>query len=282
MHEIIKNGLDFLKQTNIKLYIPEHGSIVISEGKKHVTFCTTDTLSQSNIENIQLFKILTMFSLFDFFIDLRLSTTLPSFKRKYENLPSSNDSEIILKETFRLAKLIRNSFVHSISSINQPNNDLSITYSYNSTNFELIISNKGLNLFNSIIYLFLSEINGDKEYFVGLIRAMYNDMKDEIKSIQDEFGSTLDNTTNEIKLDYNIRDTLLNPVYRNDHTKVTFTNILNVKNLGKLDLFIKLDGNIYLIPSEALDKNKTITLSQIKEKWRYTFDHPLFTKVIFS
>lgn len=115
MHEIIKNGLDYFKQTNIQLCIPEHDTLSINDGKKCVTFCTLDMIVQSDIENVHLFKILTMFSLFDLFIDLKLGIIFPSFKKKYENITPSNDSDIILKETFRLAKLIRNSFVHNRS-----------------------------------------------------------------------------------------------------------------------------------------------------------------------
>ncbi|MDV8157607.1 hypothetical protein ACG907_12470 [Acinetobacter bereziniae] len=283
MHEIIENGLDFLKQTNFQFSIPQYSSINIENNKNIFNMCFEDKINQSNIEKIQLFKIIAMFALFDLFIDLKNPNTAgDSFKKKYENLPSSSDAEIILKETFRIAKIIRNASIHNLSSLQQIDQTLLINYSFNNTNFNLEISEKGLTLFHSIIYLYISEINGDKEYFIGLIRAMYNDMKDEIESIQDEFGSILNSISNEIKLGYNIRDTLLNPIYTIDNTKVTFTNILNVKNLGKLDLFIKLNNNIYLIPSEALDKNKTITLSEIKEKWTYTFNHPLFSKVIFD
>lgn len=283
MHVIIENGLKFLKQTNFKLLIPEYATISIQDDKKIVNFCTEDKINQNNIEKIQLFKIITIFALFDFFIDLKSPNTLgKSFKAKYQNLPSSNDAEIILKQTFRLAKIIRNSFIHNLSNLQQLEDPLTIDYTFNNTNFKLTISDHGLTLFNSIIYLFLSEINGEKEYFSGLIRSMYNDMKSEISQFQDEFGSTLSNTTNGIKLGYGARDTLLNPIYTNNENNIICKNIVNVKNLGNLDLFIKIDGEDFLIPSEALDENKSITLSEIREKWGYTFNHPFFSKVIFS
>ena len=164
MHAIIRNGFEFFNQTNIQLSIPQHGSISIHENKKQDSFCTVDHIGRADIENIPLFKTLTMFTLFDFFIDLQSpSTSGQSFKKKYENLPSSNDREIILKETFRLAKIIRNSLVHNLSNSTLSDENLSISYTFQSTPFQLNISKKGLILFNSIIYLFLSEKYGSGE-----------------------------------------------------------------------------------------------------------------------
>lgn len=134
-------------------------------------------------------------------------------------------------------------------------------------------------LFNSIIYLFLSE-KYDGEYFYGLLRSMYLDLRTEILNLQDEFGSSLNYTSQGIMLNYSIRTTLLNPTYTNKNHKIIFQNISNVNNLGILDLFIKNDNKIYLIPSEALDESNSVPLEEIREKWIYAFEHPIFSQVL--
>ena len=72
MNEIIKNGLNFLNTTNTQLKTPEFGSFSVHEGKRCVQFCSTDTFGQANIENVQNFKFILIFSLLDYYIDLKL------------------------------------------------------------------------------------------------------------------------------------------------------------------------------------------------------------------
>ena len=100
-----------------------------------------------------------------------------------------------------------------------------------------------------------------------------------------DFGNKMINfeiSENDFKLNYILRDTLLNPSYTINNGLLTFSNIANVPNLGNMDLFIKLDDHIHLLPSEALDKNNTITISEIREKWSYTFTSPSHDNVNFS
>lgn len=61
---------------------------------------------------------LIIFSLFDGYLDIENDALVGlSFKGKYDKSNHSSDIEIMIKETYRILRLIRNEVVHNVTGI---------------------------------------------------------------------------------------------------------------------------------------------------------------------
>jgi hypothetical protein len=144
------------------------------------------------IENSPRVKCLLVFFLLDSWID----TTFPdlegqSYRYKYTHLPINHGNNLIIREVFRISKLLRNTLIHSPSQFIFKNEILTIDYLFKNTRHTLTVPVMILNLLYSLITMYIKEENKN-EYFQGVVRYVYMDILNGIKCFSDDFDIPLE------------------------------------------------------------------------------------------
>ena len=191
-----------------------------------------------------------------------------TFKFKYENLPQGSDEEIILRESYRIFKILRNAATHSMDSITIINDRIMAQYNFRNTCFELSITQTGLSfLFTYIIELFTTNNIYTQNHIKAFNCELFNLLKNEISSVKDEFGEGIFPISNTLRLKRWVRYYIENPSFeiKEEHLlKITSPYELKSefeKEYG-VDYLVKLNKNdLYLIPGEVLNNNYELEIS---------------------
>jgi hypothetical protein len=273
----------FLNQSDLRLYPTDIRKVELKyeEDKvlKMIKMSFSDTLySKPQISNNFILQVIVIFSTLDAKIDLEYPELQgQSFKYKYENLPCEIDEEIILKECFRIFKLLRNAATHSMNSISVSNGNIIAHYNFRDTAFNLQMTQKGISLlFTYILELFSSKTIYSNNHYKAFNRELFDLIKKEISVLSDEFGCELKSISNSLKLKRWLRYYIENPTFdlNNETNKLKIYDpyVLSEdyeKEYG-VDYLINIsDGVTYLIPGELLNDQYEIEFSQITD-WEIT------------
>lgn len=228
-----------------------------------------------SIEQNQPIKFIILFTLLDYFIDI----TYPnlegkSFSQKYKEIPANDDYQLMLRELFRVAKLIRNSLVHNPSSFTIKNERLDINYTFKKTKFCLDISLCALKDFYTAIVMYIKGDLGKGAYFHGIMRYIYMNMISEIYHISDEFPEDISKPSSGLKIMPYIREVLMNPPHTFKDSKIKFEIDPKGPEWQGFDIYLDKENNEYLIPMEALSIDKEIDVSDLSRDWSYIGPFP--------
>lgn len=273
INDFLKKTIDMLHTSDIKIHIPNFNKVELSGDKKTVFLELTDYIGQTRLEDNLIFSSMIFFTLVDTYVDIQYPYLEGySFKQKYLKLPKTNDKEIIIKETYRILKIIRNATIHSRNSIILNNeNILIVDYinerSQRATNFKLSISKYGLELIYTLIFLCLNQDKYCDFHQLGILRTLYDDILYSISKISDDINRpSLISISNEIRLERNVRYVIMNPDYTVDTTKGLL--IINKPQFqeGAIDYIIDNESDNYIIPDEALNEEGVVVISEMG-KW---------------
>jgi len=125
-----------------------------------------------SIEQNPQMKFMMMFALLDAHVD----ATDPAlegltYRQKYQRMPAADDAAMMLRELFRLAKLIRNTLVHHPSAFRLETGQLRISYLHKNTAFALTMSDMALRHFYTALQMILRGDLGTGNYFDGTMRS---------------------------------------------------------------------------------------------------------------
>lgn len=274
INEFIDKTIKFLKTSDIHIHLPGH--IKLEVGKTLIIYAElSDDCHQMKIEDNLIFHTIIFFTLMDALIDNNYpSMEGLSFRKKYDGLPCNSDLEIISKEIYRILKIFRNASIHAKTSISVIHNtDILIDYNHIKTNYKLHITKTSLELIYTCIFVIIGDYGYTKDYKMGIIRSIYDEINYGTIDIQDDLGpNKLVDISNKLRLKRIVRYKILNPIWREDSTNgvITITkHSLHPNEIGiySCDYLINYLGNKYLIPDETLKTDGSIAIAGISS-WK--------------
>lgn len=279
----IHHTLMMLEDSGMFISYPHIRHVTFDEDGKstcHMSFCC-GTGKRVTIEQNQPMKFMMMFTLLDFYIDSNYQKLEgKSFAQKYKNLLPKNDSDLMFRELFRIAKVIRNSLVHNPSSFKISNGEFDISYSFKGTDFCVKISADALTNFYTSLVMYIKGDLGKGNYFIGIMRSIYNNILRGIVCFSDEFGKTLDTPSKGLEIKPYVREILLNPEYtikEDAHIQIKIAERKNSERQG-MDFYIEHNGEDILVPMEALGPELTINERELLDNWKYEGPFPSVKK----
>jgi len=223
------------------------------------------------IEQNQHMKFMMIFALLDFYVDV----TYPnmegkSYSKKYKDLPSSGDFDLILRQLFRVAKLIRNALIHNPSSFSIANDYVNVAYSHNGRDYSITMSTEALRDFYTAVIMYLKGDMGKGNYFLGILRSICWNISAGIKNLSDEFGSVLDKPSSGVRIRPRVRLVLMKPPYGINNGLVHF--VISEKKIQEwegMDFYITHNETNFLVPMEALDADLSISEQDLVNNWKH-------------
>ncbi|MDT4329433.1 hypothetical protein ACQE3D_06340 [Methylomonas sp. MS20] len=225
-----------------------------------------------SIEQNQISKFIIMFSLLDAFIDEKHPHLEgKSFKQKYNDLPATNDYEKILKELFRVAKVLRNALVHNPSSYSESATHIQANYTFKGTTFSLAISTTALKQFYTAIVMYIRGDIGHGAYFIAMTVAIYKEIVAGITTFSDDVAGALHQSLGTFFINPYRRVVVMNPPFSNENTniRILFDKTSQVAPCEGLDFYITHKGENLLIPAESLDAGMSIGEVDALTQWKY-------------
>ncbi|RFB53133.1 hypothetical protein [Bacillus thuringiensis] len=269
MNNFIEQTIDLLKRSDIYVRQTEIRPVKFKfeEGKNcpSLHLSCSDSYGGAKLSNNFILQTMMMFTVLDAAIDIRYPHLQgESYRKKYQSLPDSTDDEIILKGIFRVFKLFRNASVHSMSSINYDSDKMSVSYTYRQTSYNIEISKYGFELLFTYILDILDPLDKfTSHHHTSLNRKIYDEIKREIITFNDEFGAGLLDISNQIRLKRVVRYYIENPKYLKVDGNIQITSIYELEPMIEdhygVDYLIELDSLQYLIPAEVLNNNQIST-----------------------
>lgn len=256
----MSNGYPEISQATLdeqgKITTHMHGSLIL--GKR------------VSIEQNPQMKFMMLFALLDFHVD----ATYPDmegkgYRKKYENLPAHGDFNLILRQLFRVAKVIRNALVHNPSSFIIAGGHIKVDYGRGKNHFFLKMSMKSFTDFQTAIIMYIKGDLGKGNYFLGIMRSIYENILAGIMDFNDEFGSALEHLSSGIRMKPCMRQVVLHPAYETREDALRFAIAeCQIPLWGGMDLYIVHEGEEFLIPREALNKDLTIAKRDLIDNWK--------------
>ena len=251
------------------LKLPEFNRVLrkTKRYQRYRELVSSDSMSYNGKTSDEL-EVEPVFRLLDIFIDTKYPNLGgQTFSRKYQNLPSSTCREIILKELYRIMKLIRNAVVHPHSSLYISDNTINISYNYKNTNFQLATGK--LNLVYTLSVLLVKYVGCEAKYIDGFLCGYYNEIFSNIR-ISDENGSSLHSLPLQCSaFTKRIRNIVLDPeiYFRNNHIRITFFDLPEQETAySTCDYLVSLNGQYYIVPEEILSQlNGLISRESLKD-----------------
>lgn len=267
--DFIKQTLKLFEGSDVRLHFPEIMAMEIgSRGVKKLKICFCDKIGGNTpIQGNIAFLIMLYFTIVDTYID----TIVPhlegaSFSRRYCGLNGHTDKQIILSQVYRMLKILRNSAIHSRNSLSINNEIITVSYRFRNTSFKLNISQLGIELIGTVVIYLATKRLQPEAYTEALIRTFYEDIMKEMTGIEDEFGTSLEPISQEIKLKRGTRINIENPGVVSNNVSIKFS-VPGLHAMGQgssnYDFLLSMDGVKYLIPAEVLDENGEIHREQL-------------------
>lgn len=281
MNAFINHSLTLLEDIGISYRHPEIRPVTLAnDGSRtvHMNFHSKLGIRVS-IEQNQPMKFMMMFTLLDFYIDSTyLGMEGNSFSQKYRRLPSGNDYDVMLRELFRIAKVIRNSLVHNPSSLNFSDQALSVKYNFKGSSYSINMSAEALSYFYTAIVMYIKGNLGRGNYFLGVMRRIYDRIVNGIENFSDEFSQSINIPSAGLRLSTGVRYVILNPDYIVEHSCLRIiTTIKDTPKEQGTDLYIDYRNTKFLVPVEALSTDLTINKGELENYWKY---ENIFSEII--
>lgn len=239
------------------------------ESTRHMRFSSIQGRRVS-IEQSPHMKFMMIFSLLDFHVDtMHPGMEGKSYRQKYEDLPASGDYDLILRELFRVSKVIRNALVHNPSSFDIANGQVNIDYTRGKINFRMGMSMEALAGFYTAIVMYLKGDMGRGNYFLGIMRSIYSNVLMGIKVFNDEFGNALEKPSSGIKMKWHTRLVHSNPQHHVNEGRIRILHPdRKLQPWEGLDFHIKHNSDEFLIPLEALNEDLSISELDLVNNWK--------------
>lgn len=280
----LKNTIDMLYRSDIRVHIPSFNKLELNVEKRTLFLEIEEFANQTRLEENLIFCSMIFFTLIDTKIDIEYPYLEgDSFRRKYLKLPGTNDEEIIIREIYRILKIIRNATIHSRNSIElKDDNNIIIDYTHRvrkrETKFHLSITKYGLELIYTLIILYLDDNNYCYAHKLGLLRTIYDDILLNTSKVSDDFGEqNLSRLSNGIRLKRNVRYLITNPDYIIDASKrILIINRIKFQDYP-VDYIIHNENNSYIIPDDILNKKGILEVDEM-DKWNLEGDSKIDIK----
>jgi hypothetical protein len=229
-----------------------------------------------SIEDNLKMKFIILFSILDLYIDTKNPELEGcSFSKKYTNLPSEIDEEIILRELFRFSKILRNALIHSPSSFEIKDDRIKVNYTFHKREFRTIIKLDSLNYFYLALIIFTKGDLGSGNYFIGMMRSIYSIFLDGIIDFSDEFEGSLKKPSDGLKIGLSHRVITTNFEHKSNNNVIEITYNNKVSHEYKnIDFIFDINEVIYLVPIEALDTDLKIKKIDLLKDWEYKGPFP--------
>ena len=282
MNSFIIHTLMMLEDMGMSVRYQDIRHVTISEdgtSTTHLEFCCM-TGSRVSIEQNQTMKFMMMFTVLDFYIDTKYPNLEgSSFSQKYKRIPHDNDNELMLREIFRVAKVLRNSLVHSPSSFEISSGHLNVNYQFRDTEFFVKMSLDAQRDFYTSIVMYTKGDLGQGSYFLGVMRSVYKSAFSGIVCFSDEFGRQLSHPSEGLEIKPYVREVVMNPDYdvEGGQVKIKFSDRSSPEWQG-MDFYIEHNGNDILVPKEALRSDLTISELDLVNNWRHDSAFPPLRK----
>ena len=228
------SDLDFREVTirPVRYEVDEEGNEV---HRVYGTFCDT-LFGKSAMSDAWVVGNLLLFTVFDGYLENKFQLIEgESFRKHYEGLPENTSMEKIVKNCYRIMKIIRNGIQHNMSNVNYESGSYDINYCHRSVSYILKISRNGIKcLYTIIMNTILDQIKGISTkymttgHYEGIIYSLYTEMINEITQLSDDIGTELLIVPNELKIRATVRYPIENPcVVTEDETTITFSHMEN-------------------------------------------------------
>jgi hypothetical protein len=278
MQPFIHHSLTMLEDLGMRTRYPDiRWYTENEEGGNTCHLAISDIVGQRvTIEQNQQMKFLMMFALLDFYADSTyLDLEGASFAQKYKKIPAETDSQLIFREVYRVAKVIRNCLVHSPTSFSVSSQTVEIRYEFRNTVYGLTMTSEALAGFYTVMVMYLKGDLGTGDYFLGIVRYIYSDIMNGVSDYSDEFGDSLAVPSDGIKIKPYARNVHTDARYEMRDGAVRFTiQRLPDQQWEGTDFHIVFDGHEYLVPVEALGESLSIEDSELRTRWRKTGTFP--------
>lgn len=256
--------------------------IVSENNYREVDYSPLPLGTRSDINLIPEAKLTMVFIVFDRFIDEKYGLVGQKFSEKYDNLGGDSSYDKILKELFRIAKLIRNVLIHEPARFSSTNTHVEIRHRTDTSRLILKMSHEALSSFYTAVIMYVRGNLGTGAYFHAVISTLYATIKHGLETIEDKSGTEL-NPVDPLGYTLNLgwRRILKDPGFSFDPSlriHIDTSKAYNEKWFG-LDYALIHQGKKILIPVEALNTGLQISENQLSA-WEYQGPFPPFDPVI--
>jgi hypothetical protein len=274
----IHHTLMMLEDAGMRIKYPKIRHILLDKdgnGKLHEYHSLVQGRQVSVEQNPQM-KFLMLFAL----LDLHVDASYPElegkgYREKYDSLPAQGDYNLILRQLFRVAKVIRNALVHNQSSFVISDGQVSVDYTHGKHHFCLNISWEEFQDFQTAVVMYVRCDMGKGSYFMGIMRSVYASVLAGITKFNDEFGSALEQPTTGIKMIRHMRQIVMHPPYETCGDALRFPSAARkTPEWEGLDIYIVQSGEEFLVPREALDEDLSITKHDLITGWKREGHYP--------
>lgn len=274
--DVIKQMIGLLKKTDIRTHETELITLK-KEGEQNFKDIKNGVVSAlpTKIDHILLAHSILFFSLADVKVDLNNSELEgKSFAYRAKKIRVSNDEDEIFKSCYRILIVLRNAVVHNKNEIDPNNKNISLSYEFNSTNFKLNITYKGLELIYSYL-LEVHKLNGyPSSYHQALARSLYDNILEQINCFHDsiEDGELWEGNTSGIRLNRVRRFRVPEATFKIENNTLTICSDFNIESpqvdgSDGIDYEVEYEGHSYMIPCEILKDDYSIKTEDL-EMWR--------------
>ncbi|WP_258297763.1 hypothetical protein [Paenibacillus peoriae] len=264
LSEFIKQTSRLIKQSDIRIHVP---TIMKVENNTHFLNLHA-SLNSARLSQNFLLNVLMFFGMLDAYVDSTYPSLVgESYAQKLRQLPNTNLSESVLKDAYRIYKVIRNATIHNAGSITSSEDRISIQYQFRDTQYEIEISKKGLEFLHSIVYEIIYPFERRSIAYSEMLRvSLLTALRSEIFRFNDEHASLDRQARNEYAFAFGKRYRPENVIFTAEHNLLTIQNPYTIHpdevGFSGVDYEILKEGKIYLVPSEAMN-NGTITLDKL-------------------
>ncbi|WP_395757097.1 hypothetical protein [Achromobacter sp. EB05] len=278
MSMFIHHTLMMLEDAGMSIKYPQICHITLDEdgrGRMHAYHSLIQGRRVS-VEQNQQMKFLMLFTLLDFHVDASYPKLEgKGYREKYESLPAQGDYNLILRQLFRVAKVIRNALVHNQSSFDISEGKFSVDYRRGKHHFCLSMSWEEFQDFQTAIIMYVKGDMGKGSYFMGIMRSMYASILAGITQFNDEFGSAFEQPTTGIKMKRHVRQIVMHPPYETRDDRLHFPSAAReTPEWEGLDLYIVRNDKEFLVPREALDEDLSLTEHDLIADWKREGHYP--------
>lgn len=270
----IDHTLKLLEDAGLSVRYPEVRHVMQEPGgtiRMHSCFFV-DAASgrRASIEQNLQMKFMMVFGLLDFYLDsCHLGLEGKSFRQKYLCLPAQGDYDLMLRQLFRITKLIRNALIHNPSSFMSANGWLDVSYHFRGTEFSIKISHDALVYLQTAICMYVKGDMGKGSYFLGIMRSTYRNMVDGIQTFSDDIGGALEIPSHGVALQTIVREIHVNPRCETNGGRIRFLVPKRKKSAWEgWDFYVHRQGNEYLVPMEAMDEGFSMDEQILIRDWK--------------
>lgn len=158
-----------------------------------------------------------------------------SFRKHYDNLPENTDIEKIIKNCYRIMKIIRNAIQHNLSNVKYNSGNYDINYCHKNSTYKLNINKNAISCLYTIVVNIIREgIRGIPDeymtdgHYEGIIYSLYSEMNKGIGILSDDIGTKLLSISGGLQIRMIVRYPIKNPcIIAEDEKTITFSHIEN-------------------------------------------------------